>query len=138
MFFFCFSKLLLGTIELKSLLLALQNGPEGIKRGSRDLSFHSWPGNSCGCERCRHKKIGHPQKYKQDRQSMTGICPPMQPLVIHSGIGPSCPNFFWKEVLNPYLRPCFLFLGWLAGMRDVWKKISILIFSICLIKYLIV
>lgn len=58
---FCFSRLLLGTTELESLLLALQNGREGIKLAGYDLSFHSWPGNGYGYERLK-MEIRQPKK----------------------------------------------------------------------------
>lgn len=85
---FCFSRLLLGTTELKSLLLALQNGLEGIKLAGYDLSFHSWPGNHYGCERLKNEMIGHSERGTEDRQDAmrTGICPPAQTLIIHSGL----------------------------------------------------
>lgn len=67
-FLFCFSRLLLGTTELESLLLALQNGREGIKLAGYDLSFHSRTGTGYRYERLK-METGHPKKKdKQDRQ----------------------------------------------------------------------
>lgn len=124
-FLFLFSNLLLGTVELKSLLLALQNGPEGIKKKQAATICHFTAGQeiAAGCERLRNKKIGHPQKYKQDRQCMAGMCPPMHSLVTHSSISLWCPSFFIRS--SPCLSPWFfLFLGWTAGLRDVRKIFS--------------
>lgn len=76
------------TTELTSLLSALQSRLERRKLAGYDLSFHSWPGNSYGREGSKNKKIGHPQKDKQDRQDTekTGIYPVMQSLILHSDI----------------------------------------------------
>lgn len=64
---FCFSRLLLNTTELKVLLLAVQNGLEGIKLVGYNLPFHGWPGNGHRYKRLNKIKIGHNQMEKEDR-----------------------------------------------------------------------
>lgn len=51
-------RFVLGTAELKSLLLAVHTKLEATELAACNLSFHSWPGNNQGCE--TEKKFGRP------------------------------------------------------------------------------
>lgn len=56
--FFSVPRFVLGTAELKSLLLALHTKLEATELAVCNLSFHSWLGNNQGCE--TEKKFGRP------------------------------------------------------------------------------